>query len=71
MRDWHYVVVTFGTDPADGWCDLNHCPMHAVGPFPTSEKAHAAAADLPEWTQPHILRVKPPVTEEEHTQGVQ
>lgn len=53
-----YVVVLFGGS-ADGWCDLNRCPMYAIGPYLTSEDAHAAAEDQPAWTQPHILRLKP------------
>lgn len=54
-----YVVVVFG-GPADGWCDLNRCPMYAVGPFDTSEQAHAACEGFPEWQMPHVLRVKSP-----------
>lgn len=53
-----YVVVTFGSDAPD-WCNLNHCPMDAHGPFPTSEAAHAAADRFPEWQQPHVLRLTP------------
>lgn len=53
-----YVVVIFG-GPAEGWCDLNHCPMTAYGPFPNSDAAHTFADTLPAGFQPHILMLEP------------
>lgn len=50
------IVVTFGTGPADGWCTLSHCPMHAHGPY-TQEEAEGVAERLPAWMQPHILTI--------------
>lgn len=50
----NYIVVVFGAGPADGWCQLSHCPMHAHGPY-TEDEADRVAASMPEWMQPHIL----------------
>ena len=49
-----HIVVVFGAAPADGWCELNRCPMHAHGPY-TGDEARQVADGLPEWMQPHIL----------------
>lgn len=55
-----YVVILFG-GAAEGWCDLNHCPMEVVGPFPTRDEAAAEADRYPEGFQPHILFLHSPV----------
>jgi hypothetical protein len=49
-----YVVVVFGSGPAEGWCDLSQCPMHVRGPY-TRHEAEQLADGLPGWMQPHIL----------------
>lgn len=50
------IVVVFGS-PADGWCELSHCPMHAHGPY-TREEAEGVAERMPAWMQPHILMLE-------------
>lgn len=49
-----YVVVLFG-GAAEGWCDLNHCPMEAVGPFDTGDQARQEAARFPDGFRAHVL----------------
>ncbi len=53
VRD--HIVVVFGGG-ASGWCELSHCPMHAHGPY-TFSQAHAVAAELPSWMQPHVIGI--------------
>ena len=52
-----YVVVVFGSSSPD-WCDLNHCPMYALGPFATQGDAKAAAELHPDWMRAHVLSMR-------------
>lgn len=54
MREFY--IVTFGAGRADGWCDLERCPMSLIGPFRSKEDAvKYTDGHLPEWTQPHYF----------------
>lgn len=57
-----YVVVIFGS-PAEGWCDLNHCPMETIGPFKWRDEANAEAARYPNAFRPHVLLLREPGSE--------
>lgn len=49
-----YVVVIFG-GAAEGWCDLEHCPMGVIGPFETNDRAQQEAAQFPAEFRAHVL----------------
>lgn len=51
-----YVVVIFG-GPAEGYCDLDHCPMEAFGPFTSNAAADLFMETCPDSFRPHKLRL--------------
>lgn len=53
MTSW--TVVIFGSPAGGEWCDLNHCPMEAVGLFESYDKATEEAARYPDAFRPHVL----------------
>jgi hypothetical protein len=55
-----YIVVVFSPEAAPGYCDLNHCPAGAFGPFETVDEAKSwlksdADGFGAETWQPHVL----------------
>jgi hypothetical protein len=53
-----FAVTVFG-GPNPNWCDMNHCPVLAYGPFARSELARAYAGTLPGWMRPHVVTLEP------------
>lgn len=53
------IVVIFGSENPE-WCDLNHCPSQAFGPFDTEADAHAFMATWPPQWHAHCLMISDP-----------